>query len=542
MATQSNVLKEFLIALGYELNEPDARRFDAQLKSVTQKFMELGKVALGAGLAMAAALTKTATEMERLYFASQRTGAAVSRIMSLRFAAEQIGVSAEQAEAAVESMAQTLRTQPGTHALLQMLGVKETRDNVQNLLGLVEKLRTMPHFLAAQYAQMFGIDEPTLLMLEKNLPQLVEAQKRFREMGSRAGLDIDKNAEQFHQFMMDLRQLWQGVELLAVAFGVKLLPFASQFVHVLQRGVDFLLSMHKATEGVSTLIGGIVTALGGVFTALKVLRGVGGIFGLGGAAAAGGEALAGGGAAAGAGAVAGGPILWAIIGIVAAAVLVWIALHNDKVRHALGAAYESTKSAVSNAYDWTKTTIQNWIAKFEGKRLKMYPDAGGYSIGFGHHVRPGEDFAAGIDNKTALRLLAQDTAEAMKSVRDLVKVPLSQNQMSALADFVYNVGPEKFARSTMLKDINAGNLAGAAGEFLRWNKTMGPRGLEYSQALMDRRISEKQMFEKQDVSLESKTTINVEGSGDPRATAKAVADEQQRVNGTLVRDLVGAMR
>jgi lysozyme len=44
-------------------------------------------------------------------------------------------------------------------------------------------------------------------------------------------------------------------------------------------------------------------------------------------------------------------------------------------------------------------------------------------------------------------------------------VPLQQGQYDAIADFIYNEGVAHFAGSTLLQKLNAGDYAGAAGEF-----------------------------------------------------------------------------
>jgi GH24 family phage-related lysozyme (muramidase) len=536
MPGSTNILKEFLIALGYDIDEQGFRNFQSKLNVITTKVEQLGKIAAVAGTALSVMLLKTASDMEKLYFASQRTGASVTNLMSIRFAAEQIGINADEAAGAVENLAAALRTNPGNQMLLRSLGVKQTADNVQNLLNLVNKLRSMPYFLGVQYAQRFGIDERTLLMLEKNLPQLVEAQRQFRELGKEAGINIDQSADKFHSFMVDVRKLLASVELLALAFGIKILPAAISIVHWLQRGVDFMLQMNKATSGWSTAIGGIAAILGSAIGAFKVLRGLGGLFGIGGAAAG---AVGGGEAVAGGGAFLGGPVVWAIVGIIATVVLAWLALHNDKVKKFVGRAYEGTKGYLGQAYDAAKGAVEGWIAKFEGKRLQAYPDAGGYSIGFGHRIRPGENFAGGIDNATALRLLSEDTKAATEAVLKLVKVPLNQNQLAALTDFVYNVGASKFANSTLLKKLNIGDYAGAAEQFERWNKMLGTGGYSRSEDLTNRRLGEKSMFLKPVASFQQETHITVEGATNPRETGKAVRDEQKNVNAALLRDMAG---
>ncbi len=133
----------------------------------------------------------------------------------------------------------------------------------------------------------------------------------------------------------------------------------------------------------------------------------------------------------------------------------------------------------------------HFIAGFEGFRASVYKDAVGKdTIGFGHLVKPKESFPGPITRDEALALLRKDAAIAESAVRAGVHVPLSQHQFDALASFVYNVGGGNFRTSTLLKKINAGDTAGAAAEFLRWNKAGG----KVLNGLTRRRTAERTMF------------------------------------------------
>jgi lysozyme len=128
----------------------------------------------------------------------------------------------------------------------------------------------------------------------------------------------------------------------------------------------------------------------------------------------------------------------------------------------------------------------------EGLSLKPYRDAGGYSIGYGHFIKPDEsEFMVGIDQARADTLLIADVAWAVKAVNRYVTIALTQNQFDALVDFTYNVGETAFRRSTLLTLLNAGKLDAAADQFGRWNHANGVVNV----ALTARRAKEKALFQ-----------------------------------------------
>lgn len=130
------------------------------------------------------------------------------------------------------------------------------------------------------------------------------------------------------------------------------------------------------------------------------------------------------------------------------------------------------------------------IARREGFSAVRYPDADGFSIGYGHFIKYGESFKEPMDQATALALLGKDAEIAADAVRAYVKVPLSQNEFDALVSFVYNVGAGAFKNSTLLRLLNAGDYSGAAAQFDRWNKSQGA----VLPSLVARREQEKNQF------------------------------------------------
>ena len=133
------------------------------------------------------------------------------------------------------------------------------------------------------------------------------------------------------------------------------------------------------------------------------------------------------------------------------------------------------------------------IKQFEGLELEAYQCvAGVWTIGYGHTrtAQPGMR----ITESEAEELLREDLEVKEEAVRDLITVPLNQNEFDALASFVYNIGAGNFRRSTLRRKLNAGDRAGAADEFLRWNKARVNGELMVMRGLARRRAAERELF------------------------------------------------
>jgi lysozyme len=139
------------------------------------------------------------------------------------------------------------------------------------------------------------------------------------------------------------------------------------------------------------------------------------------------------------------------------------------------------------------------LKDFEGLRLKAYQDiAGVWTIGYGSTF-----YANGNRIKPTDKLVNKECAEDLlrvtlkgfeRTVNRLVTVPLSQNQYDALVCFHFNTGG--LASSTLLRKLNKGDYAGAAEQFLVWNKITDPKTGKkvVSDTLVKRRAKERKLF------------------------------------------------
>ena len=133
------------------------------------------------------------------------------------------------------------------------------------------------------------------------------------------------------------------------------------------------------------------------------------------------------------------------------------------------------------------------IQNMESCRLEAYRcQAGVWTVGWGE---TGDGICKGTvwtqeyaDHRFELALRQREKAVAL-----LVKVPITDNQFSALVSFAYNAGTghRGLRGSTLLRRLNAGEPANeVAAEFGKWVYANGVR----SSGLVNRRTLERALF------------------------------------------------
>lgn len=204
----AETLKDFLISLGFKVDEAGARKFDAVVAGTTLKAVELGVKVEAAALSVVAFTAKIASGLDDLYWASQRTGATVEGIKQIGYAVSQVGGSVDGARGSLENLARFMRNNPGAEGFLNRLGV-QTRDASGNMrdmatifTGVGQRLSSMPYYRANQYAQMLGLDENTLMAMRRGIGQF---SGEYTAMAKAIGYNADVAAVSSNKFMTSLR-------------------------------------------------------------------------------------------------------------------------------------------------------------------------------------------------------------------------------------------------------------------------------------------------------------------------------------------------
>ncbi|WP_227136588.1 hypothetical protein [Kosakonia radicincitans] len=205
----AEVIKSFLVSLGFQVDQKGATDFDRTLWTITDKAIKLGVAVEAAALSVVAFTTKIASGLDELYWASQRTGATVAGIQAIGYAASQTGSSASAARNSLESLARFIRTSPGAEGFLNRLGV-QTRDasgqmrSMESIFsGVGQRLSSMPYYRANQYASMLGIDENTLMAMRRGMG---EFGAQYSATAKAIGFNADAAAKSSNRFMTSMRE------------------------------------------------------------------------------------------------------------------------------------------------------------------------------------------------------------------------------------------------------------------------------------------------------------------------------------------------
>ena len=103
-------------------------------------------------------------------------------------------------------------------------------------------------------------------------------------------------------------------------------------------------------------------------------------------------------------------------------------------------------------------------------------------------------YPGGITMEQAVALLRADLLHFCAGVQRLVRLPVNNHQFGALLAFAFNAGLGALGQSTLLRKLNAGDVAGAAEEFLRWDKARVNGVLKPLAGLTRRRRAERALF------------------------------------------------
>ena len=112
------------------------------------------------------------------------------------------------------------------------------------------------------------------------------------------------------------------------------------------------------------------------------------------------------------------------------------------------------------------------VCGFEGLRHTVYYDVIGvptYCVGETKNPQRGHVYST----QECMTILEGRLAEFQAGVDACVHVPVPDKREAALVSLAYNIGVGAFCRSSVVRDLNAGNVRVACNDFMKFNRAGG---------------------------------------------------------------------
>ena len=270
-----DVLKSFVVSLGWKVDREGERRVSETITGVTRQAGLLAAALGAAALAAAAAVAKIADQFDTLYFTSQRTGATVQNIKGLAYAFGQVGGSGAGAVSAIESFSRSMRTNPGIRQFVRDLGVAteaggKTRDSVDVLTDAIDAIQKKhPYFVGAQMAALLGIDEQTFNTLSSYRKEIKEFRAEYERTARTVGLNNEAAAAASTKFMTALRGLQASAQAVAEKILTDLAPVLTKFLEDIRSWIEKNPELiERALRAIIEAAIALVTAFRDIATAL----------------------------------------------------------------------------------------------------------------------------------------------------------------------------------------------------------------------------------------------------------------------------------
>lgn len=278
---QEGVIRNFMVALGFKTDNTGLGQMQDAMKGVELKAVALKGALLALATGAVIAVRQTASELDKLYFSSQRIGASATNITAFGNAITQMGGNAESAIGTLETLAEKVRNSPGYEGMLNSLGVDtkqangDMRDRVEVMKDLSGVLAQMPAYQANAYAQSLGIDQNTLLAMRDG--KFLQNMEKYQKIQEQLGMndDLTKSGNEFMTEYRDLTMMTKtGFQVVVMQAGKALIPILRLLNQLLQSGIQAFSQLNPQVKdmlGVGLRFTMVALAFSGVIRVFGML-------------------------------------------------------------------------------------------------------------------------------------------------------------------------------------------------------------------------------------------------------------------------------
>lgn len=285
------VIRDFLVSLGFSTDNEGARKMGDALKGVELKATLLHKTLLLLATGAVVAVAKTASELDKLYYSSQRIGASASNIRAYGDAISQMGGNAQNALQSLENVAQKMRNSPGYEGMLTGMGVAtrdgngQIRDRVEVMKDLSKTMKGMDYYQANAYASSLGIDENTLMAMRDD--KFISNMEKYQKLRQDVGLtdELTKSGTEFMVQFRDITMTTKAItEVVVMTAGQALIPILKMINNFLRSAIAWFAELDPRFKAILTtglkfallavIFGGFIGTIAKLASVLPMLKGL----------------------------------------------------------------------------------------------------------------------------------------------------------------------------------------------------------------------------------------------------------------------------
>ncbi|MEZ6921286.1 hypothetical protein ACB014_01700 [Acinetobacter baumannii] len=285
------VIRDFLVSLGFSTDNEGARKMGDALKGVELKATLLHKTLLLLATGAVVAVAKTASELDKLYYSSQRIGASASNIRAYGDAISQMGGNAQNALQSLENVAQKMRNSPGYEGMLTGMGVAtrdgngQLRDRVEVMKDLSKTMKGMDYYQANAYASSLGIDENTLMAMRDD--KFISNMEKYQKLRQDVGLtdELTKSGTEFMVQFRDITMTTKAItEVVVMTAGQALIPILKMINNFLRSAIAWFAELDPRFKAilatglkfalVAVIFGGFIGTIAKLASVLPMLKGL----------------------------------------------------------------------------------------------------------------------------------------------------------------------------------------------------------------------------------------------------------------------------
>lgn len=272
----AETIKEFLVGLGFKVDQAGLSRFASGIASASAKAMALGAAVTAAAGAVAAGIKKIAEEGEHEARLAERFRSTVAAVDTYLDSMSILGLSGEKAEESLRQLDRAIvDTSMGmgrAKKVFEELGIEATdatgklRPTLDVMAELGEKFKTMERGKQLRVMERLGLDQELLYYFNTDLAKLSE---EISAIDKGAGFSFDKWIAESKTFMVAWREMTREAEKWKMLFGkwikgiaVELMPhFRAQLGRMTQGMIDLrrraMEHLPKVAEALQPMLRGI---------------------------------------------------------------------------------------------------------------------------------------------------------------------------------------------------------------------------------------------------------------------------------------------